>query len=212
MDQPADIRQLSAGRGGHGSVIELRSREQLRPDLNEVIEPIRRSFGRPQVVIREHTNNAVRWKHGERLNHLIEAVCVRFAANDAVITDSGTLSYRDLNRRANQVARHLIDQGVRSGDRVGLLFDKSPETYVAMLAVMKINAAYVPLDVAFPIERIGFIVADAEIAAIVSVSSFAERLSALDTKKIFLDFDRHAIDTRPADPLTEVAPPVEPLC
>jgi len=211
MHQPADIRELSAGRSGHVSVVELRSREQLRPDLNDVIEPIRRSFGRPQVVIREHTNNAVRWKHGERLNHLIEEVCVRFAAKAAVITDAATLSYRDLNRRANQVARHLIDQGIRSGDRVGLLFDKSPETYVAMLAVMKVNAAYVPLDAAFPTERIGFIVGDAEIAAIVSVSSFAERLGTLDTKKIFLDFDRPAIDAKPADPLTGVALPVEPL-
>src|SRR3954468_10445334 len=212
MDQPADIRQLSAGRSRGAPVVELRAREQLRPDLDAVIEPIRRSFGRPQVVIREHTNNAVRWKQGQRLNHLIEEVCVRFASTDAVVTDAATLSYRDLNRRANQVARHLIDQGIRSGDRVGLLFDKSPETYVAMLAVMKVNAAYVPLDAAFPIERIGFIVGDAEITAIVSVSSFAERLSALETRKVFLDFDRHAFDARPADPLSDVAPPVEPLC
>src|ERR1700704_1688048 len=115
MQQPADIRKLSAGRAG-APVVELPSPAQLRPDLNDVIEPIRRSFGRPQVVIREHTNNAVRWKHGERLNHLIEEVCVRFAANEAVITDTATLSYRDLNRRANQVARHLIDQGIQSGD------------------------------------------------------------------------------------------------
>src|SRR3954449_5149476 len=107
--QSSDNRS-SAARSG--AVVELRSPSQADA------KPIRKTFGRPQVVIREHTNNAVRWKHGERLNHLIEAVCVRFAANEAVITDAGTLSYRDLNRRANQVARHLIDQGVRSGDRV----------------------------------------------------------------------------------------------
>ena len=51
------------------------------------------------------------------------------------------------------------------------------ETYVAMLAVMKVNAAYVPLDAAFPVERIRFIIGDAEIKAIVSMSSFAERLA-----------------------------------
>ena len=100
-----------------------------------------------------------------------------------------TLSYRDLNRRANQMARHLIAQGIRSGDRVGLIFDKSVETYIAMLAVMKVNAAYVPLDAAFPVERISFIVGDAEMSAIVTMSSFAERLSALSAKKIFLDTD-----------------------
>ncbi len=212
MHQPADIRNLSAHRPIGAPVIELRPPAQLAPDLRNVIEPIQRGFGRPQVVIREHTNNAVRWKHGERLNHLLEEACIRFAANDAVVTDGATLTFRELNRRANQVARHLIEQGIRSGDRVALLFDKSPETYVAMLAVMKVNAAYVPLDAAFPIERIRFIVGDAEIAAIVSTSSFAQRLSALDVRKVFLDTDERAIDARAADPLSDVAPPVEPLC
>jgi non-ribosomal peptide synthetase-like protein len=211
MQQPADIRKLSAGRAGT-PVVELRSPAQLRPDLNDVIEPIRRSFGRPQVVIREHTNNAVRWKPGERLNHLLEEICIRYAGNDAVVTDGAALSYRDLNRRANQVARHLIEQGIRSGDRVALLFDKSAETYVAMLAVMKVNAAYVPLDAAFPIDRIRFILGDAEISAIVSMSPFAARLAALDVKKVFLDSDRRAIDAAAAEPLSDVAPPVEPLC
>ena len=70
MDQPADIRDLSARRPGSASVIELRSPSQLRPDLRDAIEPIQRKFGRPELVIREHTNNTVRWKQGERLNHL----------------------------------------------------------------------------------------------------------------------------------------------
>jgi fatty-acyl-CoA synthase len=110
------------------------------------------------------------------------------------------------------MARHLIDRGITSGDRVGLLFDKSPDTYVAMLAVMKVNAAYVPLDAAFPIERIRFIVGDAEMSAIVTTSCFAQRLSALDVDTILVDSDTRAIDGQAADPLTGVAPPIEPLC
>jgi non-ribosomal peptide synthetase-like protein len=212
MDQPADLRDLSARRSVAAPNVELRALTQLRPELRDVIEPIRRSFGRPQVVTREHTNNAVRWKPGERLNHLLEEACIRFADRDAVVTDETVLSYRELNRRANQVARHLIAQGIRSGDRIGLLFDKSPATYVAMLAVMKVNAAYVPLDAAFPIERIRFIVGDAEIAAIVSMTPFAERLSGLAVNTILLDADRQAIDAQPAEPLSEVAAPIEPLC
>ena len=49
--------------------------------------------------------------------------------NGTVITDSGVLSYAELDRRANQVARHLIATGIKPGDRIGLLFDKSAETY-----------------------------------------------------------------------------------
>ena len=122
MDQPSDVRNLSAHRPVGAPVIALRSPTQLRPDLRSVIEPIQRSFRQPQVVIREHTNNAVRWKAGERLNHLLEEACIRFSETDAVITDAGALSYRELDGRANQVARYLIEQGIQPGDRVGLLF------------------------------------------------------------------------------------------
>src|SRR6188474_1825146 len=168
MHQPADIRNLSARRSAGASVVELHTADRLRPELRDVIEPIRRSFGRPQVVTREHTNNAVRWTPGERLNHLLEQACTRFATREAVVTGDVVLTFRDLDRRANQVARYLVEQGIRPGDRVGLLFDKCAETYVAMLAVLKVNAAYVPLDAAFPAERVRFIIDDAEIKAIVS--------------------------------------------
>lgn len=212
MHQPADIRNLSARRSASAPIVELRRPAKLlRPDLRNVIEPIQRSFGRPQVVTREHTNNAVRWKQGERLNHLLEASCERFAANDAVVMGDVVVTHRDLDRRANQVARYLIEQGVKPGDRVGLLFDKSVETYVAMLAVLKANAAYVPLDAAFPNERIGFIIGDAEIAAIVSMSGFEQRLAAFDVKKVLIDSAKREIDAKsPERP--EVAPTADPVC
>jgi non-ribosomal peptide synthetase-like protein len=165
------------------------------------------------IVVREHVSNALRWVPGERLNHLLEDACIRFATNDAVIGSGIVLSYSDLNRRANQLARHLLARGIKSGDRVALMFDRSPETYVAMLAVMKVNAAYVPLDAAFPIERVRFILGDANISAIVSMSNFAERLSGFQqVDKIFLDSQMSAIDAQAADPLSGIAPPTEPLC
>ena len=212
MDQPSDIRNLSAHRPVSAPVVELRSPAQLRPDLRDAIEPARRRFGRPQQVIREHTNNAVRWKVGERLNHVLEEACIRFSENDAVITEAGTLSYRELDCRANQVARYLIEQGVQPGDRVGLLFEKCAETYIAMLAVMKVNAAYVPLDAAFPLERLRFIMGDAEIKTIVSMSNFTERLAPLDVQKVFLDSAKRAIDKQDASRLAGVARSHDPVC
>jgi non-ribosomal peptide synthetase-like protein len=212
MDQRSDIRNLSAHCPVGAEVIALRSPTQLRPDLRGAAEPVALRFGPPKVVTREHTNNAVRWKQGERLNHLLEDACARFAESDAVVTDAVVLSYRDLDRRANQVARHLIGQGIKPGDRVGLLFDKSPDTYVAMLAVMKANAAYVPLDASFPVERLRYIIGDAEINAIVSMAGFQERLAALEVRKVFLDEARRAIDAEAAGPVTGVAPTYDPLC
>jgi len=212
MDQPSDIRDLSVGRPVATPIVELQAPAQLPADLRSAVEPVALRFGPPKVVTREHTNNAVRWKQGERLNHLLEEACARFAERDAVVTDGAVLTYRDLDRRASQVARHLIAQGIKPGDRVGLLFDKSAETYIAMLAVMKANAAYVPLDASFPVERIRYIIGDAEISAIVSMESFEQRLSALEVRKVLLDQAKRAIDAEAAGPVTGVAPTYDPLC
>jgi len=59
-----------------------------------------------------------------------------------VVADDAVLTYRELDNRANQVARYLRDQGIASGDRVGLLFDKTIETYIALLAVMKLITVF----------------------------------------------------------------------
>lgn len=179
----------------------------MPPDLNGV-----HLLDRSPNIEREHANNAPRWTHGERLNHLLEDACIRFATNDAVIGSDFILSYRDLDYRANQLAHHLLARGIKSGDRIAMMLDRSPGTYVAMLAVMKVNAVYVPLDASFPIERVRFILRDADVSVIMSMSSFAKRLSDVQIDKIFLDLERPAIDAQPTDPLTGVAAPIEPLC
>ena len=177
-------------------------------------EPVEPALAQRQVLSCNDKDNAVRWKEGERLNHLFEHCRQRFATNAAVDAGHVVLTYRELDERANQVARHLIERGIKSGDRVGLLFDKTVETYVALLAVMKANAAYVPLDPGFPTERIRFIIADANLTAVVSMSDFAERLSAFDVRQVFLDAASRDIDEKPHARLAdgEVAPPVDQVC
>lgn len=159
-------------------------------------------------------DNTIRWRPGERLDHLFAEASARFGKHAAVVADNIVICYRSLDNRANQMARHLIDLGVRPGDRVGLLFDKSVDTYAALLAVLKANAAYVPLDPGLPIERIRFISGDAGIRTIVSTSDFADKLDSLDVRPVFVDADRQAIDARPHGRLTadEVAPPADEVC
>ena len=173
---------------------------------------LERTIARSPVLSSE--DGAIRWKEGERLHHLLEQACRRFGANDAVVTDQAVITYRDLDKRANQVARYLIDRGIEPGDRVGLLFDKSVETYLALLAVMKVNAAYVPLDPGFPTERIGFILADASIKTVVSMADFGARLGAFNVRRVLLDTANEAIDAKPDTPLTadEGGPPADGAC
>ena len=169
--------------------------------------------GRPASAC-DDEDDAIRWRAGERLHHLIEERCEQLANKEAVVTDDAILSYRELDARANQLARFLLRQGIASGDRVGLLFDRTIETYVALLAVMKVNAAYVPLDPGFPTERIQFIAADADLRAIVSMASFQEKLAPVDVQIVLLDRATPQIDVEPSRRLAEgeVAAPVDQVC
>ena len=151
------------------------------------------------VLACKTADNAIRSRDGERLHHLWEERCDAFerqgdAGHAAVITDAAIYTFRDLDNRANQVARHLIDQGIAPGDRVALLFDKTVETYVALLAVLKAGAAYVPLDAGFPQERVAFILKDAGVKAIVSLSAFGAKLDAFGLPQILLDTAKGEID------------------
>lgn len=182
---------------------------------NESLAAIEIERGNLQPILSgKGSHNNIRWTHGERLNHLFEQVCLRFGDSDAVVTDNAILSYRELDRRANQAARHLIEKGVKAGDRVALLFDKSVETYIAMLAVLKCNAAYVPLDPGFPVERVRFILTDANIRMIVSMSAFAERLCAFEVASVLLDRAKCDIDLQASTPLEagEVETTDDQLC
>ena len=148
------------------------------------------SAGAPHILVRKNVDNTVRWREGERLDHLFEERCDSFTGSgkdQAVVTDDIALSFRELDNLANQVARYLIEQGVTSGDRVGLLFDRTIDSYVALLAVLKVNAAYVPLDAGFPTERIRFILQDAGVKAVVSLSAFRQKLDEFDVRQILLD-------------------------
>jgi amino acid adenylation domain-containing protein len=89
-------------------------------------------------------------------------------AKVALIAGEEKFSYQQLDRRANQLASFLLNQGVGPEALVGVLLDRKPEMLIAVLAVLKAGAAYVPLDPAYPAERIGYIVQDAEIAILLS--------------------------------------------
>ncbi len=151
-------------------------------------------------------NTGVRWSPGERLENLFEDLCDKLALTGedtipAAVTAKGVYSFRDLDNRANQAARYLQEKGVRPGDRVALLLDKSFDTYVVLLAVQKLRAAYVPLDKSFPNDRIAFILEDAGVQAIVSQNIFRQKLSCLQHNKVFVDDESQQIDQHSTDRL-----------
>src|SRR5271168_3260384 len=87
-----------------------------------------------------------------------------------------TLSYEELDRRANQFAGHLAHRGIVSGGTVAICVERSFDWIVAALGIMRAGAAYVPLDSAWPDERLRYAVNDSSAAALVARSEVLDRL------------------------------------
>ncbi|ETA91408.1 peptide synthetase, partial [Mycobacterium avium 10-5581] len=108
---------------------------------------------------------------------------------DAVAVSFGgrSVSYRQLDEASNRLAHLLVARGVGPGERVALLFSRSVEAVVAMLAVLKTGAGYLPIDPGVPDERVGFVFADAAPIAAITGTGLAERLDGHDVVVIDVD-------------------------
>ena len=107
----------------------------------------------------------------------------------ALAFKDSTLSYRELNRRADDLALQLSGRGVGPGVLAALFFDRSLEMVVSMLAVLKAGGAYVPLDPMHPPNRTASILADAQPAVLLTHAPMRSRLPPLDSRIVVIDAD-----------------------
>ena len=98
-----------------------------------------------------------------------------------------SLTYAQLNARANQLAHHLIDLGVGPEVLVGICMERSLELIVAMLGILKAGAAYVPLDPAWPADRTRLVIEDARLHAVVTLQSHSHHLPAEHVSLVCID-------------------------
>jgi non-ribosomal peptide synthetase-like protein len=146
--------------------------------------------GRPPARILVDGAHAqhLRWCSGERLEHLFEQRCTQGSAERVCVDAPGAaLTYAEVDARANQLARHLLMRGIGSGDRVALLFDDPVPAYVAVLAVLKAGAAFVPLDPGLPADRIAYIVSDAAVTAVLSLAHLRGHLARVGAEVVAVD-------------------------
>jgi len=131
---------------------------------------------------------------------LVEAAAVRSPDAMAVLAGDESLTYSELDARANRLAHHLQAFGVGPDVAVGVCLERSRELAVALLAVLKAGGACVPLDPAYPPERLAFMVGDAAVAAVVTRSALAARLPVAAAPVVRLDADGDAAGwaSRPA--------------
>jgi amino acid adenylation domain-containing protein len=128
----------------------------------------------------------------------------------ALICEDARLSYAELDRSANQLAHHLRTLGVGPEVCVALCLDRSPLLVVALLAVLKAGGGYLPLDPAYPAERLQFMLHDSHAAVILTQEQFTAIVTESSAQPVLLDRDWPAIARQP-DHSPEVAVPGDAL-
>jgi non-ribosomal peptide synthetase-like protein len=132
-----------------------------------------------------------------RLHHFFEARCD--ARPDALALGGAAerLTYAALDARANQLAHHLAARGVRPGERVGILLERSTHTYVTLLGVLKAGAAFVPIDPTLPPERVAFIAGDSGLRLLITTADLGPAAAGVTCPLLDLDAEAEVLAARP---------------
>ncbi|NPD24476.1 non-ribosomal peptide synthetase, partial [Corallococcus exiguus] len=171
--------------------------EHLRVLLEGVVAKPEEAVGRlPMLTEAERQQVLLTWNPTATQPSRDMSVHARFEAQakrtpDAVALKlaegGGTLTYGELDAKANQLAHHLRSQGVKRGTRVGVYVERSLEMVAGLLAILKAGGAYVPVDRNYPAERIALLLGDAGVGVTLTQRSLVEKLPASAGTPLLLD-------------------------
>ena len=183
--------------------------------LEQVVEfPHAPLSGLSRLTEQERRQLLVEWNRTEQAYPMEHCVHELFAAQAeftphavAVVCDGAQMEYAELDRRSNQLAHYLRSRGVGPEKVVGLCVERSMDMVVALLGILKAGGAYLPLDPAYPPERLAFMIADANVSAVLTHSSVQHVLAGSHQTPIALDAVRDEIARQPITaPLRTVDP------
>ncbi|HYW19652.1 MAG TPA: amino acid adenylation domain-containing protein [Nodularia sp. (in: cyanobacteria)] len=142
----------------------------------------------------EFNNTEANYPQNKCVHQLFEEQVTRTPDNLAVIFDGDSLTYKQLNDRANQLAHHLQNLGVGSEVLVGICIERSLEMLIGILGILKAGGAYVPLDPSYPQERLAFMLNDTQAAVLLTTQKLLTDLPETKAQVVCLDSDWEAIN------------------
>ena len=162
--------------------------------LEAIVEGPARPVDRlPMLTEEERRRLLLEWNDTRReypelcVHQLFEIQAERTPQATALVLEGWRLSYRELNQRANRLARHLRALGIGPEATVGICLERSPEAIVGLLGILKAGGAYVPLDPDYPRERLSFMVEDAGARVVLTITRWLDKLPRDGTTAVCLD-------------------------
>ncbi|MFN6486985.1 MULTISPECIES: amino acid adenylation domain-containing protein [unclassified Nostoc] len=155
----------------------------------------------------EWNNTQKKYSQDKCIHELFEAQVERTPDAVAVVFEEQQLTYRELNAQANQLAHHLQALGVRPEVLVGICIERSPLMLVGLLGILKAGGAYLPLDPAYPEERLAFMLKDSQVALLLTHKPLVKSLFQHQVQVICLDSDWETIATESVEKPPSVVTP-----
>ncbi len=176
-------------------------------DPNQQIDrlPLLTESERHQLLVQWNETRS-EYPRDRRVHHLVQQQADRTPHAPAVIFNDQSLTFAQLNRRANQLGHHLRRLGVGPGVIVAICTERCCEMVIAKLAVLKAGGAYVPLDPSYPKQRLAFILSDTKAGVLVTWSTLKDQVGGYGGQIVALDTDLPLIQLEDdTDPSSGVA-------
>lgn len=180
--------------------------------LNEVLQQPDKPIHSYQVIseqekhlLEQHSSRYTQKYNLSTLHEMFEKQVVKAPDQLAVMSEHGKFTYRELNERANQIAHLLKERGIQTGKRVGICMGRSWSMLAGILAVLKTGATYVPLDPAYPQDRILYTIQDANLDMLLTCSQVEGLLPQGVVEELSVDVEWSMFIQQPKENLTPIA-------
>jgi len=138
-------------------------------------------------LLNQFDNEKVQYKNTQTIHKLFEDQVVLQSGKTALVYEGESLSYAQLNDKANVLAHYLISEGVKADDLVGICVERSFEMIIGLLAILKAGGAYLPIDPSSPKDRIEYILEDSKAKLVLTQASLEKVLASTKAKVILID-------------------------
>jgi amino acid adenylation domain-containing protein/non-ribosomal peptide synthase protein (TIGR01720 family) len=162
--------------------------------INAILDNSEQSIGKiPLLTTEEHdlleswNSQVIDYPRDKCIHQLIAEQAEKTPESIAVVFGDQSITYQELNDKADSLAGYLQSFGVKPEERIGILTERSIEMLVGIVAILKAGAAYVPLDPAYPKERIAFMIGDSQIKVLVTQKHLREEFFLDSVKYVCLD-------------------------